>query len=166
MARESICEGKEKGMKYLLRTSLFTVFFALSAVCCAQHGPDVGSPLHMLAAVKAELNLNTSQQLQWDNAVALAKTAHEAARAARNQLKAAMQAELAKAEPDLASVAMLGDGMRPQAESAHRAVRDAWFSLYATFTPEQKVVVRETLKAAIARMQDRHGRRGVPATAN
>lgn len=150
-------------MKSLLHTSLFTVFFALSAACCAQPGPGMGSPLHMLAAVKGQLNLNTSQQLQWDNALAQAKAAHEAGRAGRDQLRAAMQTELAKAEPDLASVATLADGTRQQAESAHRAARDAWLALYATFTPEQKAVVRDTLKAGIARMQAWHAKRGQPA---
>jgi hypothetical protein len=112
----------------------------------------------MLAAVKGQLNLNTSQQLQWDSAVAQGKAAHEAARAAHDQLKTAMQAELAKAEPDLASVAAAADGARQQVESAHRTARDAWLALYATFSPEQKAVVRDTLKAGIERMQARHAR--------
>jgi len=85
-------------MKSLLRMSLFAVSLALSAACIAQPGPGMGSPLHMLAAVKGQLNLNTSQQLQWDSAVAQGKAAQEAARAAHDQLKAVMQAELAKAE--------------------------------------------------------------------
>src|SRR5215470_10031366 len=99
-------------MKSLLRTSLFTVLLALSAVCCAHAQPGMDSPLHMLAALKGQLNLYTSQQLQWDNAVVQAKAAHEAARTAHDQLKAAMQAELAKPEPDLASMATLADGTR------------------------------------------------------
>src|SRR6516162_2360058 len=140
-------------MKSLLGAGLFTLIFAFSAACFAQHGPGMDSPLHALAAVKGQLNLNTSQQLQWDNAVAQAKAAHEAARTAHDQLKAAMQAELAKAEPDLASVATLADGTRKKTESAHRAARDAWLALYATFTPEQKAVVRDTIKGSIARMQ-------------
>jgi len=124
-------------MKSLLGAGLFTLIFAFSAACFAQHGPGMDSPLHALAAVKGQLNLNTSQQLQWDNAVAQAKAAHEAA-------------------PDLASVATLADGTRQQTESAHRAARDAWLALYATFTPEQKAVVRDTIKGSIARMQARH----------
>ena len=151
-------------MKSLLGTSLFAAFFALSAACFAQPGPSMGAPLHMLAAVKGQLNLNTSQQLQWDNAVAQAKVAHEAARAGRDQLMAAMQTELAKAEPDLASVATLADATRQQAESAHRAARDAWLSLYATLSPEQKAVVREALKAGIARMQAWHAKHGAPSS--
>jgi hypothetical protein len=150
-------------MNSLFRTSFVAVCCALSAICFAQPAAGMGSPFAMLATVKAELNLNTSQQLQWDNAAAQAKAAHEAARASRDQLKAAMQAELGKAEPDLASVAALADSVRQQNESGRKAVRDAWLALYATFTPEQKALVRDTLKARIALMEARHARQHSPA---
>src|SRR5437879_8842712 len=60
-----------------------------------------GNPLAMLGNVKSNLKLNTSQQLQWDAVVAQTKAAHDAGRANFEQLKTALQAELAKAEPDL-----------------------------------------------------------------
>lgn len=151
-------------MKSLFRSSVLAAFCTLSALAYAQPGPGMGSPLHMLAAVKSQLNLNTSQQLQWDNATAQAKAAHDAARASHAQLKAALQAELAKAEPDLASVATLADSARQQNESAHRAARDAWLALYASFTPDQKAVVRDALQAGMASMAaPRHARSGPPA---
>jgi hypothetical protein len=155
-----IIARKVKRMKSLFPRIVLAALCALSALCYAQPGPGMGSPLHMLAAVKGQLNLNTSQQLQWDNAAAQAKAAHDAGRASHDQLKTAMQTELAKTEPDLASVATLADGVRQQAESAHRAARDAWLALYATFTPEQKVVVRDALQAGIARMAARHAKGG------
>jgi len=154
---------KVKRMKSVFRTSFLVALCALSAICYAQPGPGMGEPLRMLAAVKGQLNLNTSQQLQWDNAAAQAKAAHDAARASHAQLKAALQAELAKSEPDLASVATLADGVRQQTESAHRVARDAWLALYATFTPAQKAVVRDALQAGIARMAARHARSSPPA---
>ena len=150
-------------IKSLSRASLFAAFCAFSALCYAQPGPGMGSPLHMLIAVKGQLNLNTSQQLQWDNAVAQAKAAHEASRAGHGQLKAAMDAELGTAEPDLASVSALADGVRQQNEASHRAARDAWLALYATFTPEQKSVTRDALKAGIASLEARHARHGPPS---
>ena len=156
---------KVKRMKSLFRRIVLAALCALSALCYAQPMPGMGAPLHMLAAIKGQLNLNTSQQLQWDNAAAQAKAAHDAARASHDQLKAAMQAELAKTEPDLALVATLADGVRQQTESAHRAARDAWLALYATFTPDQKAVVRDALQAGIARMAARHARGG-PHAAN
>ena len=153
-------------MKSLFRSSVLAAFCTLSALAYAQPGPGMGSPLHMLAAVKSQLNLNTSQQLQWDNAAAQAKAAHDAARASHAQLKAALQAELAKAEPDLASVATLADGARQQNESGYRGARDAWLALYASFTPDQKAVVRDALQAGMASMAARRHAWSGPPTAN
>ena len=42
--------------------------------------------------------------------------------------------------------------MRQQNEALHKATRDAWLALYATFTPEQKLVVRDALKAGMQAM--------------
>jgi Spy/CpxP family protein refolding chaperone len=150
-------------MKCLVRAGLAAAFAALSAIGYAQPMPGMGSPVHMLTAVKSQLNLNTSQQLQWDNAMSQATAAHEAMRAAHAQLKAALQTELGKSEPDLASIAALSDSVKQQNETSHRAARDAWLALYATFTPDQKTVVRESLKAGIARMEQRHAGHRAPS---
>ena len=64
---------------------------------------------HVLGAVKGQLNLNTSQQLMWDNAVAQTKAAHDAGRANMQKVHDALTAELAKPEPDLAAVAAVAD---------------------------------------------------------
>ena len=114
-----------------------------------------GNPLAMLGNVKSDLKLNTSQQLQWDAVVAQTKAAHDAGRANFEQLKTALQAELAKAEPDFAAVATIADGVRGQHAALHKQTRDAWLALYATFTPEQKAVARDAIKAGIERMQAR-----------
>jgi Spy/CpxP family protein refolding chaperone len=114
-----------------------------------------GNPLAMLGRVKSDIKLNTSQQLQWDAVVAQTKAAHDAGRANFEQLKTALQAELAKSEPDFAAVAALADSVRDQHAGLHKQTRNAWLALYATFTPEQKVVARDAIKAGIERMQER-----------
>ncbi len=125
-------------------------FVALPSLAQPQalHG---GSPLAMLAKLKPQLNLNTSQQQQWDAVIAQAKAAREAARANFAQVTAALQAELGKAEPDFAAVAALSDGVQQQNAALHRQSRDAWLALYATFTPEQKGVARDAIKAGFDR---------------
>jgi len=110
--------------------------------------------------VKDQLNLNTSQQVQWDNLAALANAAHQTAHANSAQFKTAMRAELAKAEPDLASMAATGDTVRQQNETQRKAVRDAWLALYATFTPEQKAVVASTLREGMEHRQAHHMQHG------
>ena len=122
------------------------------AVAQPMHG---GNPLEMLGKVKSELNLNTSQQQHWDAVMAQTKAAHDAARASHEQLKNAMQAELAKAEPDFAALATLADNVREQNASLHKQTRNAWLALYATFTPEQKATARDAIKSRIERMQQR-----------
>ena len=142
-------------MRLAFRTLLLTVLFGVSLACFAQHGPRMDAPLGLLAQAKAQLNLNTSQQQQWDAVVAQVKAAHQAMATYAGQVKAAMDAELAKTEPDLAAVAAVADSTRQQAEALHKATRDAWLALYATFTPEQKLVVRDTLKASMDAMATR-----------
>ena len=117
------------------------------------HGGPGGMSIEgTLAAVKSQLNLNTSQQVMWDNAAAATKTARDAGRTAMQQVHATLTAELAKPEPDLAAVAAAGDAAQATAQTARKQVRDQWLALYATFTPAQKAVVRDALKARVDRM--------------
>jgi len=72
-------------------------------------GPGGGDFVMGIAALKGQLNLNTSQQAMWDNAVAAGKAARDSARASHQQMHATLTTELAKAEPDLAAVATAAD---------------------------------------------------------
>lgn len=132
----------------LLASALGAV--ALPAPAQPAHG---GSPLEMLGRLKPQLNLNTSQQQQWDNAVAQSNTTRAAARANFEQVKAALQAELAKSEPDFAAVAAIADNAQQQNAVLHKQTRAAWLALYATFGLEQKAVARDAIKSGIARME-------------
>lgn len=118
-------------------------------------GPGPGGPPTIeqaIASVRAQLALNTSQQGMFDSALAAAKNARAANRASMEQVHAALVAELAKAEPDLAAVSAQADQARATESATHKQVRDQWLALYATFTPAQKAVVRDVLAKRIARM--------------
>jgi Spy/CpxP family protein refolding chaperone len=130
-------------------------------------GPGGGDFLMGIAALKGQLNLNTSQQTMWDNAVAASKAARETGRSNLARVHDAMTAELAKAEPDLTAVAGIADDAQTKSAASRRQVRDAWLALYATFTPDQKAIVRDSLKQRMARMEQfrqkmlgRHGAQG------
>jgi len=112
-----------------------------------------GDPAAVIAMLKDKLNLNTSQQQQFDAIVAQGQAARQAARASFEQLKAATQAELAKTEPDLASLAAQADAVHQQNAAARKAVRDAWLALYGTFSTDQKGVVRDAILARLARAE-------------
>jgi len=118
------------------------------------HGGGGGMDIeHALGAVKGQLNLNTSQQLQWDNAAAQTKAARETGRAGMQKVHAAMAAELAKPEPDLAAVAAVADSVHASNQTLRQSVRAQWLQVYATFSPAQKAVVRDALAQQMARME-------------
>jgi len=64
-----------------------------------------------------------------------------------------LSAELAKPEPDLAAVAAAADSARNANAALHAQVRGAWLNLYATFTPDQKAVVKNALSQRLAKME-------------
>ena len=107
---------------------------------------------HVLGQLKSQLNLNTQQQATWDAVVAHGKAARKDARAAMESVHAALGAELGKAEPNFAAVAATADAAQAAAQAARKQVRDEWLTLYATFSPAQKALVRDAVKARVDRM--------------
>jgi|SRR5450755_1196168 protein CpxP len=142
-------------MKRKLYALIFAAGFTGLALTAWAQAPGHGmhDPLAVLQRIQAKLNLNTSQQQQWDAAVALSKAAHEAMRANFQQVKAATQAELAKADPDLASLSAVSDQVQQQNIAQRKQARAAWLALYGTFSAEQKATVKDAINARMARMQ-------------
>ena len=150
------------------------LFLALGAAAYAQE-PGHGNRAHhahrhhgagfeqVIAQAKEKLALDTSQQVLFDNTVALTRSAREAGRAEMEKVKEATRAEIAKPEPDLAALSAIADSAQVQGQSIRRQVRDEWLKLYATFTPTQKTVVRDMLAKRLERL-DKHrakvGQRG------
>jgi Spy/CpxP family protein refolding chaperone len=150
-----------------IRTPRLAAFAAAAMLACSApvvlagpgghgHGPHGGGPgfgiESILSSVKAQLSLNTSQQVMWDNAVAQTRAAREAGRGAMQNVRESLNAELAKAEPDFAAVGAVGDAAQTSQQALRRQVRDEWLKLYATFTPAQKAVVRDAAKEKMAKM--------------
>jgi hypothetical protein len=83
-------------------------------------------------------------------------------------VKDALAAELAKNEPDLAAVAAVSDNAQAQGQALRKSVRAQWLALYATFSPDQKAIVKQTIQGEMAKaesfhqkMKERfHGKRG------
>ena len=142
-------------MKRKLYALIFAAGFAGIALTAWAQAPGHGmhDPLAVLQRIQAKLNLNTSQQQQWDAAVAQSKAAHQAIRANFQQLKTATQAELAKTDPDLAALATLSDQLQQQNIAQRQQSRAAWLALYATFSADQKTTVKDAINARMARME-------------
>ena len=122
-----------------------------------RHGAHGGGIEQMipraLERAKPSLNLDPSQLAMWDSVVAQGEAARQAGWANLQTARDALTTELAKAEPDLAAVAAAADGVEQQNRALRRQVRDQWLALYATFTPEQKAVVRGVLQRKVARAE-------------
>ncbi len=123
-----------------------------------QGGPHGEMLVQLLQELKAGLNLNTSQQAMWDAAAAQTRAAREQGRALHGQVKTALAAELAKNEPDFAAIAVVTDNVEGQGRALRHGVRDQWLRVYATFSPEQKALVRDALKQRMARFEGMRGR--------
>ena len=141
-------------MKRKLYALIFAAGFTGLALTAWAQAPGRGmhDPLAVPQEIQAKLNLNTSQQQQWDTAVAQSKTAHDAIRANFQQLKAATQTELAKSDPDLAALASLSDQLQQQNIAQRKQARAAWLALYGTFSADQKTTVKDAINARMARM--------------
>jgi Spy/CpxP family protein refolding chaperone len=108
-----------------------------------------------------QLALDSSQQAQWDNAVATMKSAHAQGATLRQNAKATFDAEIAKDQPDLAAVAAAADAARAQGDTLRRSVRDAWLGVYANLNPQQKAMVGSALRQRAADMEQwRQQKRG------
>jgi protein CpxP len=141
-------------MKRKLYALIFAAGFTGLALTAWAQAPGRGmhDPLMVPQEIQAKLNLNTSQQQQWDAAVAQSKAAHDAIRANFQQLKAATQGELAKSDPDLAALASLSDQLQQQNIAQRTQARAAWLALYGTFSADQKTTVKDAINAKMARM--------------
>ena len=116
-------------------------------------GPRGGAQVEqVIAHLKGQLNLNTSQQVAFDNAVAASRAARDAVRGDRDAMRGAMQTELANPAPNLRNIAALRDQAQAKHQAAHKQVREQWLQLYDTFSAEQKQVVRDALTKRMARM--------------
>ncbi len=127
---------------------------ALSALpAIAQPGPGGDRIIHAITAFKAQLNLNTSQQAQWDAAVAASKAARDAAKQRRLTVRQVVTDELAKPTPDLSHIAAAADHAQDATVAARRQVRAQWLQLYSTFTAEQVAVVKSGIERHMSRME-------------
>ena len=126
---------------------------ALAQPAGGPHGPGAGEQMigHLIEQARAQLNLNTSQQMAFDTAVAHGKEAREKSRALHQNLKAKMQAELQNPAPNLAGIAAMADDVEQQTRTLRHQVRDEWLAFYTnSLVAEQKAIVADMTKKRMA----------------
>lgn len=136
------------------------LFLAAGSAAWAGPGPGHFGPgprgaahvEHVIAHLKSQLNLNPSQQVAFDNAVAASKAARQTIRTDMEQVRAAAKAELANPAPNLRTLTQLREQAHAKAQQTMNPVREQWLQLYDTFSAEQKLVVRDALARRMDRM--------------
>lgn len=114
-----------------------------------RHGEHEFLPIQ---EIHDKLHLTGEQEKTWQALAQKTKDMRMSGRDQRNEIKSQAKQELDKAEPDLARIAALADRSMDEQTARRRQLRDEWLKLYAQLSPEQKLVVRDALKARMAKM--------------
>ena len=118
----------------------------------AQPARGPGFALAMLVEIEGALNLDAAQKAQFDIATTATRQTYEAARARHEQMTAVVDAEMAKARPDLAALANYQDSEMDAARVVDSAARNEWLRLYALLDDTQAAVVKTFLQERMLRI--------------
>lgn len=113
-----------------------------------------------LERLKQALKLTTGQQKAWQTITTEQRNLWRQRRAGWKEVRQALETQLATAEPDLAQVAAVRDRVREHELDARREIEHLRLQLYASFSPQQKGVMRDFLKSRLARAEQRMRHRG------
>jgi Spy/CpxP family protein refolding chaperone len=130
---------------FLVATLLAAVTPLLAPIAQAQGMPMMPMMGHHADRIAEKLKLTPDQRAQFDAMIQKSKAQRESMKKTHEDMRAAMKAEFAKPEPDLAALAAKGDEVHARMGAAHREMRDGWLKLYATMSPEQKGMVKMML---------------------
>jgi Spy/CpxP family protein refolding chaperone len=116
------------------------------------HGRGEAHFAKRMEMLKSKLNLNATQEAQFSVARDATKAAMEAGRSARVQARAAAQAELGKADPDLAGLLVQRETVKEANAPQRKAALNEWAKFLGLLTTEQKAVVKSQLIDRMQRM--------------
>lgn len=113
-----------------------------------------------LERLKQELKLTAAQQQAWQAIAAKQRALWQQRREGWKEVRHALEAQLAVPEPDLAQVAAVRERVREREHAAREQIEHRRLELYASFSPEQKGVMRDFLKTRLAQAEQRMHHRG------
>jgi protein CpxP len=137
-----------------LKALVTAAFLITSTSYAATPRERVGGGSETLPSIERmheQLRLTPAQEREWQDIAQQAKALHERRRVRWEEIRKVYEDELAKPTPDLARITALTDEAHEQHSRAVRALEARRLALYATFSAEQKMVVRDTLKARLER---------------
>ncbi|MFN7955800.1 MAG: hypothetical protein U0610_29060 [bacterium] len=110
---------------------------------------SLGDALH-------QAKLTEAQQATLDGVRKQAETLRDDARKQFESVHADIEAELAKAEPDLRALSQRMTALHEQMRKSFDGVRDGYLALYDQLSTDQKKSVAATLRARLEEMKKRH----------
>ncbi len=102
--------------------------------------------------LKSKLNLNATQETQYNVAREATKRAMDAGQAARRDAAAKAKTELAKADPDLAGLLLQRENLKEVNATERKAALGEWAKFLGLLTTEQKAVVKSQLLSRMQKM--------------
>jgi Spy/CpxP family protein refolding chaperone len=102
--------------------------------------------------LKSKLNLNATQEAQYNVARDATKAAMEAGRNAQLAARTSAQTELSKADPDLAALLLQRESVRDANAAQRKAALNEWAKFLGLLTTEQKAIVKGQLLNRMQRM--------------
>jgi Spy/CpxP family protein refolding chaperone len=151
----------------LSRTAMVATLALASAFAAAQPAPGAerGGKMHAMHAhkggeahfakrlemMKEKLNLNPTQEAQFNTARDATKAAIEAGRAARVSARTNAQAELAKADPDLGGLLLQRESVKEASAPQRKAALSEWAKFLNLLNTEQKSIVKSQLMNRMSR---------------
>lgn len=106
-----------------------------------------------LREIHDKLHLSAAQEKTWQQLADKTQALRISGREQRKEIKSQLDQELNRAQPDLARISALSDKTMDEQTAKRRALRDDWLKLYTQFSPEQKAVVKDAIKAKFARFE-------------
>ena len=121
--------------------------------------PDRSSHQMFSEQLHQQLNLLPDQDRQWQALKDEEESLHKKMKESRRQLHDTADAEFAKPRPDLAALSTAADTTREQIYAARKDFRQHALAFYSSLSPEQQLVVVNTIKEKRQRMERWHEKR-------
>ncbi|MBZ0104947.1 MAG: periplasmic heavy metal sensor [Sulfuricella denitrificans] len=123
--------------------------FFISNNAMANMPPPEAGQFIPLQAIHDKLKLDDTKEKTWQGLVQKMHDMREAGRNEHQESRAQLKQEMDKDNPDFAALAARSDRIADERTAARRHVRDEWLKLYETFSPAQKIIVRDEIKARL-----------------
>jgi LTXXQ motif family protein len=108
-------------------------------------GHNRGDLGQRLETVKAQLNLNPTQEAQFVTAKAATDKAIAAGKTAHMNVRATAKTEMGKADPDLGKLLTMRESAQEAAAAERKVATAEWAKFLNLLNPEQKTVVKSLL---------------------